>query len=84
MVVLEELACTTNGKESYENRRRRENDLSTIISPPKMLGGTRTIRLGSVELTTQVFTPGMPGMPGIPIKKTDETKNGFNNDLRLK
>lgn len=31
-----------------------------------MLGGTRTIRLGSVELTIHALTPGIPGTPGIP------------------
>jgi|688.fasta_scaffold1042664_2 hypothetical protein len=38
----------------------------TMISTPRILGGTSTILLGSVELTTHVLTPGMPGTPGIP------------------
>ncbi len=31
-----------------------------------MLGGTSTIRLGSVELTIHVLTPGIPCCPGVP------------------
>lgn len=31
-----------------------------------MLGGTKTIRRESVELTTHVFTPGIPGTPDKP------------------
>ena len=37
-----------------------------VTSPPMMLGGTRTMRRGSVALTTQVLTPGIPGTPGMP------------------
>jgi len=61
-------------KESCMNTDVDENEKNdsstvTIISPPKILGGTRTIRLESVELTTQVLTPGIPGIPGIPFKE---------------
>ena len=37
-----------------------------MISTPRMLGGISTIRLGSVELTIHVLTPGIPCCPGVP------------------
>ena len=40
--------------------------IGCVTSPPMMLGGTRTMRRGSVALTTQVLTPGIPGTPGMP------------------
>ena len=52
-----------------DENEKNDSSTDTIISPPKILGGTRTIRLESVELTTQVLTPGIPGIPGMPFKE---------------